>query len=152
MVVVLGFHKGEAVDAVDDIGRVLAEAVENYAQRGLADLVGGSGNADSAFCGGKGFVTCKEGKAAGFLAQEHGGQIAVAKTHLALVGNAARNAEGLKTDTDGLCGVGGVLQPFLRAMAAPRVYAQTAFSNAMGWMERTMVSTSMPFSTVYALT
>ena len=35
-------------------------------------------------------------------------------------------------------------QFFLRAIPAPRVYAQTAFSNAIGWMERTIFSASTP--------
>ena len=54
--VVVGLYIGEAVDAGDYVGRVLAKAVEDYAQGLLAGTVGGLGDADSALGGGKALV------------------------------------------------------------------------------------------------
>ena len=45
-VVELGLHVGEAVDAGDDLGGVLSEAVENHAEGLLAHLVGHFGDLD----------------------------------------------------------------------------------------------------------
>ena len=44
----------------------------------------------------------QEGEALGLVPQQHGTQIAVSQTHLAVLGNRAGDAEGLKADADGL--------------------------------------------------
>ena len=48
--VIVGLDVGEAVDTADDLGSVLAQAVQDDAQGLFADLVGGTGNADSEMC------------------------------------------------------------------------------------------------------
>ena len=111
-VVELGLDIGEAVDAGDDLGGVLAEAVQDNAQGLLAGLVGVVGDADGALSGGEGLVASEEGEALGVLAQQHGAQVAVAQADLAVLGNGAGHAEGLQADADGGSGirrVGGVL-------------------------------------------
>ena len=65
VVVELCLHIGEAVDAGDDLSGILAEAVQNDAQRGLACLVGVADDADGAFGGGKGLMTGQEREALG---------------------------------------------------------------------------------------
>ena len=57
VVVELGLHIGEAVDAGDDLGGVLAQAVQDDAQGLLAGLVGVADDADRALSGGEGLVT-----------------------------------------------------------------------------------------------
>ncbi len=57
VVVELGLDVGEAVDAGDDLGGVLAKAVQDDAQRLLAGLVGVVGDADGALGGREGLVT-----------------------------------------------------------------------------------------------
>ena len=104
-IVELGLHVREAIDAGDDVRGILAEAVQADAQVLLADAVGGFGNADGAFSGGKGFMAGQEAEAFRFIAQEHGGQVAVAQAHLAVVRNGTGNAEGLETFTNGFGGV-----------------------------------------------
>ena len=54
VIIKLGLDIGEAVDAADDLGGVLAETVEDDAQRLLAGLVCVADDADRAFGGGKG--------------------------------------------------------------------------------------------------
>ena len=106
-VIELGLNIGEAVDAGDDLRGVLAQTVENDAQRLLAGLVGVLHDTDGALCGGEGFVTGEEGEALGLLAQQHRAEIAVTETDLAVFGNAAVDAEGLQTLADlpgGFCG------------------------------------------------
>ena len=109
VVVELGLHIGEAVDAGDDLRSVLAEAVQDNAQRGLAGLIRIADDADGAFRSRKGLVTCQECEALGLLAQQHCAEVAVAEADLAVVGNGAVDAEGLKAFADlagSLC-VGG---------------------------------------------
>ena len=86
-VVILGLNIGEAVDAADNHCGVFSKAVQDDAQRVLADLVGVPGDADRALGGGEGLVAGKESEALGFFIQKHGAQIAVAQAHLALVGD-----------------------------------------------------------------
>ena len=107
-IVKLGLHVREPVDAGDDVRGILAEAVQADAEILFADAVGRLGNTDGAFSGGKGFVTGQEAEAFRFIAQEHGGQVAVAQAHLAFIRNGAGNAEGLKAFSDGFSGVGGL--------------------------------------------
>ena len=99
-VVELGLHVGEAVDAGDDLSGVLAEAVQDDAQRRLAGLVGVEGQLDGALSSGEGLVTGEEREALGVVGQEHGAQVAVAQTDLAVLGDGARDGEGLDTLTD----------------------------------------------------
>ena len=102
VVVELGLHIGEAVDAADDLGGVLAQSVEDDPQRLLARLVGVLHDADGALGGGEGLVAGQESEALALLAEEHSAQIAVPQTHLAVFGHGAVDAEGLQTHADHL--------------------------------------------------
>ena len=93
----------------DDIGGVLAQTVEDDAQRLFADLVRRAGDADRALRRGEGLVAGEEAEALGLFAQQHGAEVAVAEADVALFGDRAGNAEGLQADTDRLGGVGRVL-------------------------------------------
>ena len=106
-VVEFGLDVGESVDSADDEGGVFSESVEDDAKWGFADFVGGAGESDGAFGGGKGFVTGEEGEAFGIFAQEHGGQVSVTEADFSVVGDGPRDAEGLEALADGLGGVGG---------------------------------------------
>ena len=66
------------------------------------------GDADGAFGGGEGLVAGQEGEALGLFAQQHGGQVAVADAHLAVVGDRAGDAEGLQALAEGFGDVGGL--------------------------------------------
>ena len=88
------------------ICRVLAEAVQDNAERLCSDLVCGSCDTDSAFSSRKGLVTCEEAEALGLLAEKHCAEVAVAETDLAVFRNGAGDAERLQTDTDCLGSVG----------------------------------------------
>lgn len=107
-VVELGLHIREPVDAGDDVGG--------------RPCRGRSGRRGGPACG-RGWRTwrCRwrlrrrqrirgrqEAEAFRFVAQEHGGQVAVAQAHLAVVGHGAGNAEGLEPFADGFSGVGGL--------------------------------------------
>ena len=113
MEVIVSLHIGKAVDAADDIRSILAETVQNNAQRLFAHLVGGTGNADGAFRSGKGLMAGKEREAIGVLAEQHFAEIAVAETDLALLGNRAGHAERLQTLADDGRGFGSVLHAAL---------------------------------------
>ena len=181
-VVILGLHIGEAVDPADDHGGVLAQAVQDNPQGLFPDLVGVQRDLDGAFRGGKGFMAGQEREALGFLIQQHGAQVAVADTDLALVRDGAGDAEGLQRGADPLGGFRGVLRAFLdgdggaqfikacsavpihlaasaaffapslMAMAAPSSYAHFTFSKQMGWVLSTMEYASTPLPLVNALT
>ena len=62
----------------------------------------------------------------------------MAEPDFALVGDGAGDAERLQTFADGFRCVRRFGAALLMAMAAPRVYAQPAFSNAMGCTPFTM--------------
>ena len=109
VVIELGLDIGEAVDAGDDLSSVLAEAVQNDAQRLLAGLVGILDDADRTFCGGEGLVTGEESKALRLVGEQHRTEVAVAQTDLAVFGNGAVDAEGLKTHADELGSLGSGL-------------------------------------------
>ena len=106
--VIVGLHVGEAVDAGDDVSGILAQAVEDDAQRLLAGLVGVAGDADGPLGGGEGFVAGQEAEALGLIPEEHRPQVAVAQAHLALLGDGTGDAEGLEPLADDLGGVGGL--------------------------------------------
>ena len=112
-VIILGLHVGEAVDAADDHRRVLAQAVEDDAQRLGAHLVRVQRDLDRAFGGREGLVAREESKALGVFIQQHRAQIAVAEANLALVGDGTGDAERLKTLADALGGFGGGGHAFL---------------------------------------
>ena len=107
VVVELGLDIGEAVDTGDDLGSVLAEAVQDDAQRLFTGLIRVLDDADGALSGRKRLVACEEAEALGFLGQEHGAQVAVAEANLAVVGDGAVDAEGLQAFADLLGGFGG---------------------------------------------
>ena len=115
VVVKLGLHIGKAVDPGDDLRSVLAQAVQDDPQGFLTSLVGGAGNADGAFGGGKGLMTGQEGEALGLVPQQHGAQIAVTQTDLAILGDGAVDAESLQADADGLGGLSGGLDVLLQS-------------------------------------
>ena len=103
----------EALRALTGARRIVAFG-DNGNDEGLfAGAVGCFGNADSAFCGGKGFVACQEGKALGLIPEQHSAQVAVAQTDVSLLGYGAGDAERFQTDTDGLGGVGSCFGAFL---------------------------------------
>jgi hypothetical protein len=57
----------------------------------------------------------------------------MAQAHIALVRHEPGMQNACKPIANGFAAASAaVLQPFLRAMAAPSVYAHTAFSKAMG--------------------
>ena len=113
VVIKLGLYVGKAVDAGDDLCSVLAQAVQDNAQRLLACLVRGASQTDSAFSSSEGLVASQECEALGLLAQQHSCQIAVTQTYLAVISNRARDAECLQADADCLsslrCGLYALL-------------------------------------------
>ena len=58
-------------------------------------------------------MTCEEAEALCLLREEHLAEVAVAETDLAVFGDRAGDAEGLKTDTDIGSGVGSLLVALL---------------------------------------
>ena len=101
VVVKLGLNVGEAVDAGDNLRRILAKAVQNDAQRGLSCLVGVADDTDRALGGCEGLVAREEAEALRLLRKEHRAQIAVAKADLAVIGDGAVDAERLQAFADG---------------------------------------------------
>ena len=63
--VVLSLNIGEAVDTGNDVSCILAQAVQDDAQGGLADLVCGAGDADGTLSSSEGLVACQESEAGG---------------------------------------------------------------------------------------
>jgi len=59
-------------------------------------------------------VARQEGEALALVAEEHSAQVAVAQTHLAVVGHGAVDAEGLQAHADHLGGLGGGLDAGLQ--------------------------------------
>ena len=84
-VVELSLNVCETVDAADDLGSIFSKAVEDDAERFLANLVGHLGDLDGAFSGSVGLVACEECEALGLLAEKTGCEVAVAETYLAVV-------------------------------------------------------------------
>jgi len=113
VIVELGLDVGEAVDAGDDLGGVLAKSVQDDAQRGLARLVGVLDDADGAFGGREGLVAGEEAEALGVFTQQHGAEIAVAETDFAVLCDGTVDAEGLQALADGSGGVGSGLDALL---------------------------------------
>ena len=113
MIIVLGLDMRKAVDARDDIRRILAKAVQDDLQRLLADLVGRARDADGPFGGGKALMPGEEGEAMRLLAQQHGRQIAMAAADRALIRNRTGDAERLQPDADLLGRLGGGLDALL---------------------------------------
>ena len=67
----------------------------------------------------------------GVLMQQHGTQVAVAQTDLALLSDRAGDGEGLEALADGSCTVGSALQTAFNGNGGAKVYAQTALSKQM---------------------
>ena len=111
--IVLGLHIGEAVDTGNDVSCILAQAVQDDAQGGLADLVCGAGDADGTLSSCKGLVACQESEAGGVLAQQTSAQIAVAQTDLTLLSDRAGDGEGFQTFADGSSTLGSIGQAAL---------------------------------------
>ena len=99
-IVKLSLHISEAVDAADNLRSVLAQTVQDDPQGLFPGLVGIAHDADCTLGSGKGLVTSKESEALGLVAQQHGAQIAVAQTHLAVLGHRTVDAERLQTFAD----------------------------------------------------
>ena len=108
-IVKLSLHISEAVDAADDLRSVLAQTVQDDPQRFLTCLVCVANDADSTLGSGKGLVTGQERETLALIAQQHGTQIAVAQTHLAVLGHRTVDAEGLQSLTDLAGGIGSGL-------------------------------------------
>ena len=104
----LGLHIGEAVDAGDDVSGILAKTVQDHAKGLVTHLVGVEGDLDGTLSSRKGLVAREEAEAIGLLREQHCAEVAVAKTHLAVLGNRAGNAECLQADADGSSGVRGL--------------------------------------------
>ena len=114
----LGLHIGEAVDAGDDLGGVLAEAVQDNAQRLLAGLVGVHRDADGTLSGREGLVTSEEREALGVVAEKHGAEVAVTEADLAVLSDGAGHAEGLEALADDSGGLRSVLGTLLDGESA----------------------------------
>ena len=83
VVVELGLHVGEAVDAGDDLGGVLAQTVKDNAQRLLCEPCWRSGARPIApSAAAKDSVAGQEGEALGVVGEQHSAQVAVAQTDL----------------------------------------------------------------------
>ena len=92
---------------------ILAQAVQDDAQGGLADLVCGAGDADGTLSSCKGLVACQESEAGGVLAQQTSAQIAVAQTDLTLLSDRAGDGESFQTFADGSSALGSIGQAAL---------------------------------------
>ncbi len=109
---------GETVDAGDDVRGILAEAVQDDAERLPAGGVRRAGDADRAFRGCEGLVPRQEAEALRLVAQEHGAQIAVAEAHLALFRDGTGHRESLQADADLFGGLRGGFHAGLQADGA----------------------------------
>ena len=92
VIVKLGLDIGEAVDAADDLGNVLAQAVEDDPQGALRALLAFFTMPMAPSAAAEGLVTGQEGKKHALVAEQHSAQVAVAQTHLAVVGHGAVDA------------------------------------------------------------
>ena len=106
VVIELGAYIREAVDTRDDLCCILAQTVQDNAQRVLTHAVGHFGDLDSALGSCERLVTCKEREALRILAQQTCCEVAVADTYLTVVGDRSCDAECLQALADSLCGVG----------------------------------------------
>ncbi|VDR33850.1 Uncharacterised protein [Alistipes sp. cv1] len=113
-IVELGLHIGETVDARDDQRGVLAQAVQDHAQRIFTHLVGHFGDLDCAFGCGERFVPGQECEALGLFAQQAGGQVAVSDAHFAIVGYRTLDAESLQADSNRFGCFGCVFATFFK--------------------------------------
>ena len=102
-VVIFGFHIGKAVDSGNDVSCILAQTIEDDAQRGFSCFIGGSCDTDCTLSSCKGFVTCQEAETVGLFPQQHCAQVTMSQTYLAVFCNRSRHAECLESDTDCLC-------------------------------------------------
>ena len=67
----------------------------------------------------------------GVLMQQHGTQVAVAQTDLALLSDRAGMVKASRPSPMAAAQSAALFRPRLTAMAVPRVYAQTALSKQM---------------------
>ena len=102
LVVVLSLNIGEAVDTGDNLSSILAEAVQDYTERLLANLVCSLSDTDSTLSSSKGLVAGQECEAGILLGEQHSSQVAMAETYLAVVSNGTRYAESLQAFADSL--------------------------------------------------
>ncbi|CAK7016247.1 MAG: hypothetical protein DELT_03255 [Desulfovibrio sp.] len=99
-IVIIRLNIGKAVDARNNLRRVLAKAVEDNLQVLLAYLVRRLGDTDCAFRRRKGFVPREEAEASCFFLEQHRREVAVPKADKALFRNRAGDAERLQTNAD----------------------------------------------------
>ena len=118
-VVKFRLHIGEAVDAGNNHGSVLAQAVQDDAQGIFAYFVCHFSDFDSAFSCGEGFVSCQEGKALRLFAEEACGEVAVPESYFAVVCHGTGDAECLQAFANGFSSVGSVLATFLEGNGSP---------------------------------
>ena len=114
-IVELGLYIGEAVDAADDHGSVLAQTIEDAAEGlvGGTALVGHLCNLDSAFSSCEALVAGQESEALRLGRKQTGSEAAVADTYLTVVSYGAGDAESLQAFADVLGSFHCVLSLFL---------------------------------------
>ncbi len=112
LVVVLGLYIGKAVDTGNDLGSVLAQSVQDNAERFFTNLVCLLCNTDCTLCRCKGLVACQKREALGIFFQKHLSKISMTKSNLPAVRYGTGNAEGLKSLSDG-CSCLGCLAAIL---------------------------------------
>ena len=100
----------------------------------LTGLIGRPGNTDGALSGGEGLVAGQEGEALGLIPQQHGAQVAVAQTHLAVFRHGAGDAEGLQAHADQLGSLGCGLDSGLQRDGRAHGISPAGISKQMGWM------------------
>ena len=85
---------GKAVDSGDDVSCILAQTIEDDAQRGLSCFIGGSCDTDCTLSSCKGFVTCQETEAVGLFPQQHCAQVTMSQTCRLYTAKRKRTPEG----------------------------------------------------------
>ena len=118
-VFLLRLHIGKAIDTGNDLGRVLAQSVQDYPQRLLTGLVCVLHNANGPLRRSKGLMAGQERKALRLIPQQHSSQISVAQAHLPVIGHGTGNAEGLQPNSNRLRRFGCCLTAFLDGDGRP---------------------------------
>ena len=108
-IIEFGLHISKAVDTRDNQRGVLAQAVQDNAQRRPANLIRHFRDFDGAFGRRERLVSGLERKASGFFTQQAGREVAVTDAHLTVVGHRAGDAKCLQPFADGLGSFGSRL-------------------------------------------